>query len=212
MLKRLFWPVSYVLVLNKTFGLPNQLTVLRFIIGILFLVVLSSKLFHLALALFLVAMVTDFLDGYLARKKGLISNFGRMADPFADKMIICGGFIILTSFAPSVLEPWMVAVIVVRELVISILRGYAEIRGIPFPSSIWGKFKMAVQSVTLCALLFVAGCWGQYPWAMKGLNELVWFTVILTAFSGLPYLYNAWQTFQGGSRGIGLEKEPYELL
>lgn len=204
-LKRLLWPFFYLL----SVGLPNQLTVLRFFIGILFFLVLPIRLYDLALALFLIALITDFLDGYLARKKGLVSSFGRIADPFADKMIICGGLIAFISHTPPLVEPWMVAVVVGRELVVSTLRGFAELRGIAFPSSHWGKTKMGIQSFTLGVLLFSANHLVQYYWVTRALDKLLWFMVILTALSGLPYLYNAWQVFK---KDTNYAKSPHGLL
>lgn len=210
--KKLLGPFYYLLALKNSVSLPNQLTVLRFIMGILFFFILSLGLFDLALAVFLVATVTDFFDGYLARKRGLTSNFGRIADPVADKVIICGGFITLIAHAPTVVEAWVVVVIVTRELVVGTLRGYAELRGICFPSSTLGKWKMTFQCITLCALLFYAGHWTDNWWAKRGVDAMAWFTVIITAYSGLTYLYSAGHIFQRSARCIAIEKEPYGLL
>lgn len=207
-------PFYYLLAIKDSVGLPNQLTVLRFIMGILFFFILSLGLFDLALAVFLIATVTDFFDGHLARKRGLISNFGRIADPVADKVIICGGFIALVSLTPPVVEAWMVAVIVVREAAIGILRGYAELRGIRFHSSVLGKWKMTFQCISLCALLLYAGHLAGNWWAKGGVEVMMWFTVIVTAYSGLIYLYSYSTRYVFPKRGkcVAVEKEPYGLL
>ena len=74
------------------FNLPNRLTLLRLLLAIVFFIFLSYRYYNSALAAFLLAWLTDWLDGYLARKKGLLTDFGRIADPFVDKIIVCGGF------------------------------------------------------------------------------------------------------------------------
>lgn len=212
--RRLLWPFYYLLGLRNSAGLPNQLTVLRFVMGILFFFILSLGLFDLALAVFLIATVTDFFDGYLARKRGLISNFGRIADPVADKVIICGGFIALVSLTPPLVEAWMVAVIVVREVVIGILRGYTELRGIRFNSSVLGKWKMTFQCIALCTVLIYVGHLDGIWWARSSVEVMVWFTVIITAYSGLIYLYSygTRYMFPGSAECVVMEKEPYGLL
>lgn len=208
----LIGPFYYVLARGNSVGLPNQLTVLRFIMGLLFFFILSLRLFDLAVAVFLIATVTDFFDGYLARKRGLISNFGRIADPVADKVIICGGFITLMAHTSMLVESWIVVVIVTRELVIGVLRGYAELRGVRFPSSALGKWKMTFQCITLCALLIYAGHGTEYWWAKSGVDAVAWFTVIITVYSGLVYLYGAGCIFQKSAGCVAMEKKPYGLL
>ncbi len=173
--------------------------------GILFFFVLSLGLLDLALAVFIIATVTDFFDGYLARKRGLISNFGRIADPLVDKMIICGGFIALVAYAPAVVEAWMVVLIVTRELVIGALRGYVELRGIRFPGSMAGKWKMTGQCVTLCSLLLYTSHFTGVWWARVWVDVAVWFTVIITAYSGLVYLYCVGHILQKRIRSIAVE-------
>lgn len=173
--------------------------------GILFFFVLSLGLLDLALAVFVIATVTDFFDGYLARKRGLISNFGRIADPLVDKMIICGGFIALVAYAPAVVEAWMVVLIVTRELVIGALRGYVELRGIRFSGSTVGKWKMTGQCVTLCSLLLYTSHFTGVWWARVWVDVAVWFTVIITAYSGLVYLYGIGHILQKRVRSIAVE-------
>ncbi len=190
-IKLLLAPLYYLLVLENYAGLPNLLTVLRFFMGILFFFILSRGLFDLALIVFIIATITDFFDGYLARKRGLTSNFGRIADPLVDKIIICGGFIVFVLYTPMIIETWMVVLIVVRELIIGVLRGYAESRGIKFPGSTAGKWKMAGQCVSLCSLILYAGHFNGVWWARLWVDFAIWFTVVITAYSGLLYLYSA---------------------
>ncbi|MGR3311700.1 MAG: CDP-alcohol phosphatidyltransferase family protein, partial [Candidatus Brocadiales bacterium] len=112
-------------------NLPNKLTMSRLVLAIIFFVFLSYRLFDMALGAFVLAGFTDWLDGYLARKQDLLTEFGRIADPFVDKIVICGGFIILILHAQTVLAPWMVVVIVAREFLINSLRSYSEMKNVP---------------------------------------------------------------------------------
>lgn len=195
--KRLLEPFYY---------LPNQLTVLRFVMGILFFFILSLGLLDLALAVFVIATITDFFDGHLARKRGLISNFGRIADPLVDKIIICGGFIVLAAYGQTVVGSWMAVVIVVRELIIGILRGYVEFfRGIRFPGSTAGKWKMTGQCITLCSILLYSSHFAGVWWARMWVDLAAWFTVGITVYSGLLYLYGTGHLLQKRARSIAIE-------
>lgn len=145
-------------------NIPNQLTLARLILSVVFFVLLaldehetfgdSRRLVrNLAMVLFVLAVSTDFLDGYLARRWGLTSTFGRIADPFVDKIVICGSFIMLIDVSPLV-QPWFAVVILFRELLVSGLRSFLESRGIPFGASWSGKIKMFAQSVAIPVVLF----------------------------------------------------------
>jgi CDP-diacylglycerol--glycerol-3-phosphate 3-phosphatidyltransferase len=146
-------------------NLPNQLTVARLVLSLVFFVLLgvlgapahggSHRSFYLNLAtlVFVLAVVTDFLDGFLARRWHLESTFGRIADPFADKIVICGGFIMLTGVSPALVQPWFAVLIVFREFLVSGLRSFLESRGVAFGAALSGKLKMIVQSVTIPAVL-----------------------------------------------------------
>lgn len=175
-------------------NLPNKLTLSRLILAVIFFVFLSYRFFDIALGAFILAGFTDWFDGYLARKRGLLTEFGRIADPFVDKIIICGGFITLILHAQTVLAPWMVVVIVAREFLINSLRSYSETKNIPTPSNMWGKSKMFLQTVTLGALILFFGHFQTNPWAMAIITILLWATIILTVVAGLQYLFKARQT------------------
>lgn len=157
-------------------------------LAIVFFIVLSFKLFIPALFIFIVAVLSDILDGYLARKKGLITDFGRIADPFVDKIIVCGGFIIFVLFAQHIIAPWMVVIIVSREFMINSLRGYAESKGVVFPSDTWGKLKMFLQSFTLGLTLLLFAFLKENPFIETFLFVLIWFTIIITVVSGVLYI------------------------
>jgi CDP-diacylglycerol--glycerol-3-phosphate 3-phosphatidyltransferase len=150
----------------RIWNLPNQLTITRIVLSIVFFLLLaiethrsrmsppSALALNVSLSLFILAVLTDFLDGYLARRWGLTSTFGRIADPFADKIVVCGGFVMLTGVAPRLVEPWFAVVIIFREFLVSGLRSFLESRGVAFGAAWSGKLKMVVQSVTIPLVLF----------------------------------------------------------
>ena len=173
------------------FNLPNRLTLSRLLLAIVFFFFLSYRCYTIALIAFSLAWSTDWLDGYLARKKGLLTDFGRIADPFVDKIIVCGGFILLIQHAHDIIPSWMVVVIVAREFLVNSLRSYSESKGIEFGATIWGKAKMFVQSLTISLiLLFFAHL--QHLIAIKqGIIVMLWITVIITLVSGITYMVKA---------------------
>ena len=173
------------------FNLPNRLTLSRLLLAIVFFYFLSYRYYTIALIAFSLAWSTDWLDGYLARKKGLLTDFGRIADPFVDKIIVCGGFILLIQHAHDIIPSWMVVVIVAREFLVNSLRSYSESKGIEFGATIWGKAKMFVQSFTISLiLLFFAHL--QHLIAIKqGIIVMLWITVIIALVSGITYMVKA---------------------
>jgi len=104
-----------------------------------------TTLLDISLALFMLTALTDMLDGVIARKYGLVTTFGRIADPFADKVLTAGCFVFLLGFPQSFVKPWMVVVILSREFLVSGLRGFIEGQGRQFPAMIWGKLKVTSQ-------------------------------------------------------------------
>jgi CDP-diacylglycerol--glycerol-3-phosphate 3-phosphatidyltransferase len=139
---------------------------------------------------FVFSAVTDFVDGYVARKLGQVTPFGRIADPFVDKILICGVLIALLRFpaATALLGHWMVVVIVAREFLVTAVRGLAESQGVEFPADRLGKLKMVVQCATAGALLtMVAGARIWEPVASVG----IWLTLVLTVWSGGNYVWKA---------------------
>lgn len=173
------------------FNLPNRLTLLRLLLAIVFFIFLSYRYYNVALVSFLFAWLTDWLDGYLARKKGLLTDFGRIADPFVDKIIVCGGFILLIQHAHDIIPSWMVVVIVAREFLVNSLRSYSESRGIEFGATIWGKAKMFVQSLTISLILLFFARLEQFIVIKQGIIVMLWLTVIITVVSGIKYMVKA---------------------
>ena len=185
-------------------NLPNKLTVSRFILTVAFLSVMFSRVaFHetIALALFLAAGVSDFLDGALARRRKLITNFGILMDPLADKIMVCTAFIAFVGL--GWLPAWMAVVVVARELAITGLRLLAASKSVVLAAERYGKHKTVSQIVAIIAILVLQsyGQWGApgrilFGWQLYGnswvywLVELAkWLAVILTFVSGWLYLW-----------------------
>ncbi len=193
--------------MKTALNLPNQITLARLILAVVFVALLSqyshnggSKwLLDAAAALFIIAAASDYLDGYIARKKGLITPLGRVLDPLVDKVLVCGAFILLAGPAfvdvtgrnVTEVQAWMVVLIVGRELLVTGLRGFNESRGKEFGASIHGKIKMWTQSIAAPALLILVaheGGWFSVDFAKIGKLALVWLTVVVTALSMVQYL------------------------
>jgi CDP-diacylglycerol--glycerol-3-phosphate 3-phosphatidyltransferase len=189
---------------------PNLLTFSRVILAVAFFIVIppeesgaSGALWYLiALAIFLLAVVTDWLDGYVARKYHMETALGRIADPFVDKVLVCGGFIILAIYlkggpymsSPHGLvniAPWMVVIVTAREFLISALRGFAESMDIRFGANVWGKQKMVIQSVAICAILAQHSFFYGYAAFAWFTTALIWLAVAWTILSGVLYISRA---------------------
>jgi len=176
------------------FNIPNRITLSRLLLAIVFFVLLTHRHFNVALVIFFVAVATDWLDGYLARKWELSTDLGRLVDPFVDKVIICGTFIIFVSVAENLLAPWMVITIVAREFLVSSIRGFSESKGVKFASNIWGKTKMFIQSWTICSMLLYYAHFENVTWAEYLVTAFLWITIIVTIGSGITYIYSAKKT------------------
>ena len=127
----------------------------------------------------------------MARKKGLLTDFGRIADPFVDKIIVCGGFILLIQHADNLISSWMVVVIVAREFLVNSIRSYSESKGVEFGATIWGKAKMFIQSLTISLILLFFAYLPYLEVLKLGIVVMLWITVIITLVSGIKYLVKA---------------------
>ena len=191
-------------------NLPNQLTVSRFVLTGLFLVAMFSRSpvnDTIALVLFSIAGITDYLDGKIARERKLITNFGILMDPLADKILTCSAFIALverakfnpdTGALPAVsVEAWMAVIIVARELTITGLRLLAASKNVVLGAEGFGKHKTISQITSIIALLVLEayGEWGHWaevglkPWVPTFTLIALYLTVILTFSSGVLYLW-----------------------
>lgn len=187
-------------------NLPNKLTASRFLLTVLFLWALFSPFRYndtLALFFFCLAGVTDFLDGRIARSRNLITNFGKLMDPLADKIMTCSAFIAFAESthmkldAPVKVAAWMVIIIVAREFAITGLRLLAASKNVVLAAERFGKHKTISQIVCLIALLVVDACqeWPValkdflMPWVPTFAEVMLWVTVALTLASGVIYLW-----------------------
>ena len=137
-------------------NLPNKLTILRVILIPFFVFFLISPFFdgygnYIALAIFIIASLTDMADGKIARKYNLVTNFGKFMDPLADKLLVCSAMICLVDL--KLIPVWVVLIIIAREFIISGFRLVASDNGIVIAASYWGKFKTASQMVTVILLV-----------------------------------------------------------
>jgi CDP-diacylglycerol--glycerol-3-phosphate 3-phosphatidyltransferase len=186
-------------------NLPNKLTVSRFVLTIAFLVAMFSPLkYHLtiALTLFVAAAASDYLDGQIARRRKLITNFGILMDPLADKIMVCSAFIAFVGL--NWIPAWMVVVIVARELAITGMRLLAASKNVVLAAEGFGKHKTISQIAAIIALLVLA-CYnewgpvgraifgfhfaGQTPWIEWVAELSKWLAVALTFISGWLYLW-----------------------
>lgn len=137
-------------------NLPNKLTLFRVILIPFFVFFLLAPYFtgygnYIAVAVFIVASITDFLDGHIARKRNLVTNFGKFMDPLADKLLVCSALICLIEL--DRLPAWIVIIIIAREFIISGFRLIASDNGVVIAASYWGKFKTTFQMLMVIVLI-----------------------------------------------------------
>lgn len=227
--------IHYQLSLPPVFAkknIPNLLTMLRLVLAAVFFVLLAFYrvdqglhwLLIPAIVLFIAAAITDALDGYYARLWQVESKFGRIMDPFCDKVLVIGalcflagpGFMLATvpdmSGIPNGVAnvagiyPWMIVVIIARELLVTGIRGEMESSGHKFGANLWGKLKMILQAIVVpvvLALVFIGDAYGKdldhgmqsaIRWSI---DLLVYATVIVTVVSGIPYVTGAYRVTKG---------------
>jgi CDP-diacylglycerol---glycerol-3-phosphate 3-phosphatidyltransferase len=184
------------------FNLPNQLTASRFVLALVLFALISLEAYWIeCTVVFAVAALTDYLDGYFARKQGLSSTLGRVLDPLVDKVLICGAYIFLLplGMAPGEgwLAPWMVTVVVAREMVITSLRSFLENRGAMFGADWLGKLKMGLQCAALFAIFIALHVKSLHPadsaatfFAVTRAG-LIYAMLAATVLSGLQYMWRA---------------------
>ena len=178
-------------------NLPNKLTILRVILIPFFVVfmlfdITGAAYKWIALVIFCVASLTDMLDGKIARKYNLVTNFGKFMDPLADKLLVCTALICLTSM--NRLNVIVVLVIIAREFIISGFRLVASDNGIVIAASYWGKFKTVSQMALIIVLIMDLGG----VWNVVG-TVLTWVALLLTVVSLIDYIAKNKQVLtQGG--------------
>lgn len=178
-------------------NLPNKLTVLRILMVPFFVFFMLTDVAGdaskwIALVLFCVASLTDLLDGKIARKYNLVTNFGKFMDPLADKLLVCSAMICMIETGK--LASWFVIIIIAREFIISGFRLVASDSGIVIAASYWGKFKTVFQMVMIIVMILNLG-------GVFGIIEtiLMWISLVLTVISLVDYVAKNTQVLtQGG--------------
>ncbi len=182
-------------------NLPNLITVSRLVLSvILFALIYTDGFWITAAVVFLIAALTDMLDGYIARRYGMVTTLGRILDPFVDKIIICGAFVFLLGkqtrlddgmIVTSGVNAWMVVIVIAREMFVTSLRGFLEQQGRDFSASLSGKLKMVAQ----CAAVALSLVSLSPRFGSETLNVVrdftLWATVVVTVWSGLVYVQRA---------------------
>lgn len=178
-------------------NLPNKLTVLRVIMIPFFVFFLllengaNPTWRYLSAAIFIVASLTDLLDGKIARKYNLVTNFGKFMDPLADKLLVCSALICLIQLEQ--LPAWMVIIIISREFIISGFRLVASDNGVVIAASYWGKFKTVFQMISVILLIL------NIP-ALSLITQIcVWIALILTVVSLVDYIVKNHKVLTEGS-------------
>jgi CDP-diacylglycerol--glycerol-3-phosphate 3-phosphatidyltransferase len=187
-------------IVENFWNVPNVLTLSRLVLSVVVFAFVANEWFWSALIVFVVAALTDALDGYFARLLNQGTAIGRQLDPLVDKVIVCGAFIyLLTVRGNTGLAPWMVTTIVVRELLIQGLRSHLEGAGQAFGARTVGKLKTLTQCLSIGAILVALKLHDQYPSVLLARDFLTWSAVVLTIYSGLGYFWIALPSFRGSS-------------
>lgn len=190
--------------------IPNRITAGRFALTIVLYILLArleplswqegQTLAKWAFFIFLIAAVSDFLDGYVARQTGQVTALGRILDPFVDKLLVVGAMVFLcanprtSEFIPA----WIVAIVLVREFFVTGLRSLVELQGKTFEADIFGKLKMGLQCCAVGSILYHLA-WGgaglpeeeQTVWSALASRIFVWATLASTVLSGAIYAFKA---------------------
>ncbi len=209
--------------LDIVWNVPNVLTVARLILAVFCFVCLALNLYMPSLILFAIAAGTDWVDGFYARRYGQITQLGRILDPFADKIIICGTFTFLAAVPPnqyaansldrsaSEVWAWMAVIVIARELLVTLLRSFFEEHGTDFSAKWSGKWKMVLQcavvALSLWRLWYYQFDAHNLRWTIEpsspsvwSLRLLVWAAVALTVYSGWVYVQRAIELLRPSSR------------
>lgn len=179
-------------------NLPNKLTLFRVILIPFFVFFLLAPYFegygnYVAVVIFIIASITDFLDGKIARKYNLVTNFGKFMDPLADKLLVSSALISL--IALNKIPAWIVIVIIAREFIISGFRLVAADNGVVIAASYWGKFKTTFQMIMIILLIL------DLPFAYMDIvnNIVVYVALILTVVSLVDYIFKNYKVFIDGA-------------
>jgi len=178
-------------------NVPNVLSFIRIPLAVALFACIVQQFWFAGLLLFVIACVTDWLDGWWARRYGPLTLVGRNLDPLADKILVCGAFIYLIPVESAGILPWMVTVVVGRELLVTGIRGIVEATGQKFGADWFGKLKMGLQCAVVIGVLLIQW-WrtaGFSSSLLEGLENvqlvLLWLMLAATVGSGVQYIVKA---------------------
>lgn len=177
--------------------LPNILTCVRVLLIPVFMVLAYQNNLPCdmaALIVYVVACLTDYVDGYLARKNNQVTNFGKFMDPVADKLLVMAALLIFIE--DGTIPAWAVAIILGREFIVSALRMVAASEGLVIAANMWGKAKTMITMITLIFLLCPIGPILLGPVSLQDI--MIWITVIITAISGVTYIIDNFSVIKDG--------------
>ena len=177
--------------------LPNILTCLRVVLIPVFMVLAYQNNMPCdiaALVVYVVACITDYVDGNLARKNNQVTNFGKFMDPVADKLLVMAALLLFVE--DGTIAAWMVAIILGREFIVSALRMVAASEGLVIAANMWGKAKTMITMITLIFLLCPVGPVMLGPVSLQ--DVLIWITVIITTISGVTYVIDNFSVIKDG--------------
>lgn len=172
-------------------NLPNKLTMGRVVAVPIFIAAYMLEWYIPAFVIFVAASFTDYLDGHLARKYNLVSNFGKIMDPLADKVLVYSALCLMI---PTLIPGWMMIVILAREFTVAGMRTVAASEGIVIAAGMSGKIKTVLQMIAVCLLLLVPA----FPESLVlwyGAQGFLWASLVMTVYSGVEYVLQNKQVF-----------------
>ena len=165
-------------------NIPNKLTLLRIVMVPVFIVLYMTGHYYIATVVFIVASLTDLLDGKIARARGLVTNFGKIMDPLADKILVYSAFVLLVE--DGSMPGWMLIVILAREFLVAGLRTVAAADGIVIAADMSGKIKTTLQMIAVPLLMM-----RNWPFSYTGIpmdQIMLWACLVMTVYSGVEYV------------------------
>lgn len=189
----------------RNWNVPNQLTAMRLLLSIAVFALIPLEQYTAATTLFILAAATDWIDGYWARRYNQVTQLGRIFDPFVDKVLICGTYIMLAEAMvayPIRIAGWLAVLVTAREMLVTVLRSYIEQQGIDFSAKMPGKLKMVFQCVAAVAAMIALGSEPQSvpAWVNNTLITFIVLTVVFTVYSGAGYVRSAARILSSSGR------------
>lgn len=174
-------------------NLPNKLTVARMIAVPFFIAAYMLGYFPIALVLFCLASLTDALDGKIARSRGLVTNFGKIMDPLADKILVYSALCLFIE--SDLIKAWMMIIILAREFIVAGMRTVAASEGKVLAAGMSGKIKTVLQMVAVIMYLFAMSVPSIYDKVLLAANVIFWASLVMTVYSGTEYVWKNREVF-----------------